>query len=79
MATMPDPLRRSTEKFFLRVTEEMDPYLSLKLTQLVINLGDSIYAMGFADGVHSQQEKTNNGSDQLSQCLQVFPGFTPPN
>lgn len=79
MTKMPDPLRRSTEKFFLGVTEEMDPLLSLQLTQLVINLGDSIYAMGFADGVHSQQEKEGYGSDQLSQCLQVFPGFTPPN
>ncbi|MDX2273212.1 MAG: hypothetical protein NW237_14865 [Cyanobacteriota bacterium] len=50
MIETPEPLRRSFEKFMLDATEPLDPLISLKLTQLVVLLGDTAYAMGFSDG-----------------------------
>lgn len=50
MIKTPEALRRSIEQFMLNVTEPLDPLLSLKLTQLVVMLGDTAYAMGYSDG-----------------------------
>ncbi|MEN9205583.1 MAG: hypothetical protein Q6K99_06835 [Thermostichales cyanobacterium BF4_bins_65] len=50
MITTPVPLRQSFERFMLEVTEPLDPLLALKLTQLVLSLTDTAYAMGYSDG-----------------------------
>jgi len=56
MIKTPEALRRSIEQFMLNVTEPLDPLLSLKLTQLVVMLGDTAYAMGYSDGQQKPEE-----------------------
>ena len=46
MIKTPEALRRS-----------IDPLLSLKLTQLVVMLGDTAYAMGDSDGQQKPNER----------------------
>jgi hypothetical protein len=53
MIKTPEALRRSVEQFMLDVTEPLDPLLALKLTQVVVMLGDTAYAMGYSDGQRS--------------------------
>ncbi len=57
MIKTPEALRRSIEQFVLNVTETLDPLLSLKLTQLVVMLGDTAYAMGYSDGQQKPNER----------------------
>lgn len=52
MIQTPEALRQSFERFLLDVTEPMDPLISLKLTQLMLGLVDTSYAMGYQDGQH---------------------------
>ncbi len=57
MIKTPEALRRSIEQFVLNVTEPLDPLLSLKLTQLVVMLGDTAYARGYSDGQQKPNER----------------------
>jgi len=49
MITTPVPMRQSFERFMLEITEPLDPLIALKLTQLVLSLTDTAYAMGYSD------------------------------
>ncbi len=46
----PEALIRSIEKFYIDITEPMDPYIGLALTNLSTKLADTIYQMGYMDG-----------------------------
>jgi hypothetical protein len=50
MIRTPLALRKSFEKFVLEMTESLDPFVSLKLTQFVLMLVDTAYSMGYSDG-----------------------------
>ncbi|GAB4214990.1 MAG: hypothetical protein OHK0012_14090 [Synechococcales cyanobacterium] len=49
MISTPAPMRQSFERFMLEVTEPLDPLIALKMTQLVLGLADTAYAMGYHD------------------------------
>ncbi len=66
MINTPEALRRSFEQFMLNVTEPLDPLISLKLTQLVVMLGDTAYAMGYSDG--QQKPARDNGMESFDRC-----------
>jgi hypothetical protein len=46
----PEPLLRSVEKFYLGITEPLDPYIALSLTNLSMKLVETTYLMGYQDG-----------------------------
>jgi hypothetical protein len=47
---IPEPLLRSVEKFYLGVTEPLDPYIAISLTNLSMKLVETVYLMGYQDG-----------------------------
>ncbi|MBW4700308.1 MAG: hypothetical protein KME03_20855 [Aphanocapsa lilacina HA4352-LM1] len=47
---MPETLRSSIEMLMLDTTEPLDPLLSLKLTNLTMNVAKIVYMMGLQDG-----------------------------
>lgn len=47
--TVPEPLRYSIEKLLLDTTEPLDPLISLKITNLTLNLMELVYQMGKQD------------------------------
>ncbi|AGY60720.1 hypothetical protein GKIL_4474 [Gloeobacter kilaueensis JS1] len=47
---MPEELRISIEKLMLETTEPLDPLLSLKITNMTMNLAKVVYQMGRRDG-----------------------------
>jgi hypothetical protein len=51
--TTPEALLRSIEKFYIEVTEPLDPYFALTLTNLSVKLTETIYTMGYQDGVRN--------------------------
>jgi hypothetical protein len=53
MIITPQPLLRSIEKFYIDITEPLDPYIALALTNMSIKLAETIYLMGYQDGQHS--------------------------
>ncbi len=65
MIKTPEALRRSVEQFMLNVTEPLDPLLALKLTQLVVMLGDTAYAMGYSDGQRNLDERCRHCPGRL--------------
>lgn len=46
----PYMLRVAIERLMLEATEELDPLVSLMLTNLTINITDAAYSMGKRDG-----------------------------
>jgi hypothetical protein len=65
---IPEALLRSIEKFYLGITEPLDPYIALSLTNLSMKLVETTYLMGYQDG--QQQSKV------CPQCIDgkcVFP------
>ncbi|MBC8121546.1 MAG: hypothetical protein H7Y22_06885 [Gemmatimonadaceae bacterium] len=46
----PEMLSLSVERLFLSVTEPLDPFVGLKLLQIVQGLVDIAYTMGHHDG-----------------------------
>jgi hypothetical protein len=46
----PEALLRSIEKLYMDVTEPLDPYIALALTNLSTKLAETIYLMGYQDG-----------------------------
>ncbi|MFS8871961.1 hypothetical protein NW870_02815 [Synechococcus sp. R50.1] len=71
MIKMPEALRRSIEQFMLNVTEPLDPLLSLKLTQLVVMLGDTAYAMGYSDGQQKPDERCRYCPSRVFDSLEL--------
>jgi len=53
MITTPEALLRSIEKFYIEVTEPLDPYFALTLTNLSVKLTETIYTMGYQDGIRN--------------------------
>lgn len=46
----PEMLSLSVERLFLSVMEPLDPFVGLKLLQIVLGLVDLAYTMGHRDG-----------------------------
>ncbi|WP_218081376.1 hypothetical protein [Anthocerotibacter panamensis] len=49
-AAMPEVMRRSVESFLLQMTEALDPLAALQITNMTMNLMDTVYVMGLQDG-----------------------------
>lgn len=49
-AQTPEALLRSIEKLYMNITEPLDPYIALALTNLSTKLAETIYLMGYQDG-----------------------------
>lgn len=54
MTQTPEALRRSIEKLYMDLTEPLDPYIALALTNLSVKMVETVYTMGFQDGQRSQ-------------------------
>jgi len=52
---IPEALLRSIEKFYLGITEPLDPYIALSLTNLSMKLVETTYLMGYQDGQKQTQ------------------------
>jgi hypothetical protein len=52
MMHTPEALLRSIEKFYMDLTEPLDPYVALSLTNLSLKLVETVYTMGYQDGQH---------------------------
>jgi len=52
---VPEALLRSIEKFYLGITEPLDPYIALSLTNLSLKLVETVYLMGHQDGQRQTQ------------------------
>jgi hypothetical protein len=52
---VPEALLRSIEKFYLGITEPLDPYIALSLTNLSLKLAETVYLMGHQDGQRQSQ------------------------
>jgi hypothetical protein len=64
----PEALLSSFEKFYLDITEPLDPYIALTLTNLSVKLVETSYLMGHQDG-QKQTQICNQCKD--GKC--VFP------
>ncbi|MCJ2544404.1 hypothetical protein JX360_16075 [Synechococcus bigranulatus str. 'Rupite'] len=71
MINTPEALRRSFEQFMLNVTEPLDPLISLKLTQLVVMLGDTAYAMGYSDGQQKPDDRCRHCPSRVFESLDL--------
>jgi hypothetical protein len=50
MTQVPELLLRSIESFYTNVTEPLDPYVALALTNLSTKMAEMAYTMGYQDG-----------------------------
>jgi len=50
MNQTPEALLRAFEKFYMDVTEPLDPYIALALTNLSLRVAETAYMMGYQDG-----------------------------
>jgi len=50
MHQTPEALLRAFEKFYIDVTEPLDPYIALALTNLSLRVAETAYMMGYQDG-----------------------------
>jgi hypothetical protein len=69
MNQTPEALLRAFEKFYMDVTEPLDPYIALALTNLSLRVAETAYMMGYQDG---QRLKVNSKECLLCQggtCL----------
>jgi len=66
MIQAPEALIRSIEKLYMDVTEPLDPYIGLSLTNLTAKLVETVYMMGYQDGKRS----TSNSCEfcQSGEC-----------
>jgi hypothetical protein len=60
MMHTPEALLRSIEKFYMDITEPLDPYIALSLTNLSIKLVETVYTMGYQDGQYKGQVSNCN-------------------
>jgi hypothetical protein len=74
MIQAPEILIRSIEKLYMDVTEPLDPYIALALTNLTTKLAETVYVMGYQDG-KSFSSPAACGSCQQGKCVSgVFQG-----
>jgi hypothetical protein len=71
MMHTPEALLRSIEKFYMDLTEPLDPYIALSLTNLSLKLVETVYTMGYQDGQH-KGSKVNCNLCKDGNC--IFPG-----
>jgi hypothetical protein len=64
----PTALLRSIEKFYLGITEPLDPYMAISLTNLSMRLAETVYLMGYQDG-----QKQTQACNQCKDGKCVFP------
>ncbi len=50
MHQTPEALLRAFEKFYMDITEPLDPYVALALTNLSLRVAETAYLMGYQDG-----------------------------
>lgn len=63
MTPTPEPLLRAFEKFYMDITEPLDPYIALALTNLSLRVAETAYMMGYQDG-----QGTNRPSADCQLC-----------
>ena len=54
---VPEPLLQTFERFYLNVTQDLDPYFALAFTNLSKQAITTAYLMGFEDAKRQQLEK----------------------
>jgi hypothetical protein len=57
MAEIPEVLLEAFEQFYLNITQDLDPYFALALTNLSKQAITTAYLMGFEDAKRQQSEK----------------------
>jgi hypothetical protein len=67
MIQTPELLVRSIEKLYLDITEPLDPYVALAMTNLSIKVAEMAYMMGHQDGISSQSRTC--GFCQPGECI----------
>jgi hypothetical protein len=67
--TTPEALLRSIEKFYIEVTEPLDPYFALALTNLSVKLTETIYTMGYQDGIRNNSPSCDLCGDGKCKML----------
>jgi hypothetical protein len=68
MIQTPEPLVRSIEKLYMDITEPLDPYVALALTNLSVKVIEIAYMMGHQDG-SSSQSPNSCGFCQPGECI----------
>lgn len=63
----PEALLRSIEKLYMDMTEPLDPYIALALTNLSTKLAETIYLMGYQDG--QRISSPSCGYCQPGECM----------
>jgi hypothetical protein len=69
MTQVPELLLRSIESFYENVTEPLDPYVALTLTNLSTRMAETAYMMGYQDG-----QRAGNSSCELCEEQGGCPG-----
>ncbi len=67
----PEALLRSIEKFYMDVTEPLDPYLALAMTNLSLRAVETAYLMGFQDGQRFQSPSCGLCGDG-TECVRAL-------
>jgi hypothetical protein len=73
MIQTPEMLRQAIEKLYSEITEPLDPYVALALTNLSVKMAETAYAMGFQDGRSS--DRTNCNLCHGGECLGLSNAF----
>lgn len=69
MIQTPEALRRAIEKLYMDMTEPLDPYIALALTNLSTKVVDTIYIMGYQDGQRSQDTSSCELCGSSGECI----------
>lgn len=73
MIQTPEMLRYAIEKLYMDITEPLDPYIALAVTNLSVKMAETVYAMGFQDGRSS--DRTNCDLCHGGECLGLGKAF----
>ncbi len=73
MIQTPEMLRHAIEKLYMDITEPLDPYIALAVTNLSVKMAETAYAMGFQDGRSS--DRTNCELCHGGECLGLGKAF----
>lgn len=69
MIQTPEMLKRAVEKLYMDITEPLDPYVALALTNLSIKMAETAYTMGFQDGRSSNRSTADCNLCHGGECL----------
>lgn len=75
MIQTPEMLKRAIEKLYMDITEPLDPYVALSLTNLSIKMAETAYTMGFQDGRSANRSTTDCDLCHGGECLGLGKAF----